>query len=136
MTPEQIIEDIIWAFSKTKSIPNVKKMYKPLLMAWAMKSNDDLDVVGLKTKNQEYKLDSIESYVFNNLKKTRLKLGLTLREVKDITGISQSMLCHIEKGNRLNLSMATIKTLRIFIANAKKPRKENLEKVIIRTKRK
>lgn len=46
-----------------------------------------------------------------NFKLTRTKLGLTLAQIKDLTGLSFTTLCKIEKGNIDNVKLGTLKKI-------------------------
>lgn len=46
-----------------------------------------------------------------NSKLTRIKLGLTIAQVRELTGLSNTTLCKIEKGNIDNVKFGTLKKL-------------------------
>lgn len=120
MKPETIIKDIIWAYTKTGNIPQVQKMYAPVIAAYAMAKSKTMNFDKIKMANQSYNFDVVEKFIYGNLKKVRIKNGFTQRYVADRCGITASMICMIEKGKRINLSMKTAKSIRIFILNNNK----------------
>ena len=51
----------------------------------------------------------------NKIKETRVKQGLTLMKLAEITGISTGYICHLEKGTRKNPSAQMMEKIAIAL---------------------
>jgi len=51
----------------------------------------------------------------NKIKETRIKQGLTLMKLAEITGISAGYICHLEKGTRKNPSAQMMEKLALAL---------------------
>lgn len=59
MKPKIIIKDIIWAYTKTGNIPQVQKMYAPVIAAYAMAKYKTMNFDKIKMANQSYNFNVV-----------------------------------------------------------------------------